>query len=309
MVLKDSCGRPLLNLRVGITQRCNLRCEYCHTEGEEKCVAHPRTEMTVGEIVRIVTVAVGLGINKVKLTGGEPLARSDVVEVVREISNVSGLLDLSMTTNGTLLAPLADDLYASGLKRVNVNLPTLDENGYSKLTGGHVRDALEGVEAAIRAGFRPVKINMLVLKGVNDDAVDEMVNFARRTGAILQLIELEPINITDAYYSLRHKPLDEYEEKLKQKAVRVETREYMQNRRIYHMPDVKIETIRPTENAEFCMHCTRLRVTSSGKLKACLMKNDNLIDVLTPLRRGASDRELEELFVLANHERQPYNKN
>lgn len=309
MVLRDTCGRPLLNLRLGITQRCNLRCEYCHMEGEEKCVSHPRTEMTVDEIVRIVTVAVRLGLCRVKLTGGEPLARSDVVEVVRGISAISGLADLSMTTNGTLLAPLAKNLYASGLKRVNVNLPTLDEAVYSKLTDGRVKDALEGIETAIKVGFRPVKINMLVLRGVNDDAVDEMVDFARKAGAILQLIELEPINITGAYYSLRHKPLDEYEEKLKQEAVKVETREYMQNRRIYHLQDVKVETIRPTENADFCMHCTRLRVTSSGKLKTCLMKNDNLVDVLASLRKGASDREIKELFVLSNQERQPYNKN
>jgi len=278
-------------------------------EGEEKCVSHPRTEMTVDEIVRIVTVAVRLGLCRVKLTGGEPLARSDVVEVVRGISAISGLADLSMTTNGTLLAPLAKNLYASGLKRVNVNLPTLDEAVYSKLTDGRVKDALEGIETAIKVGFRPVKINMLVLRGVNDDAVDEMVDFARKAGAILQLIELEPINITGAYYSLRHKPLDEYEEKLKQEAVKVETREYMQNRRIYHLQDVKVETIRPTENADFCMHCTRLRVTSSGKLKTCLMKNDNLVDVLASLRKGASDREIKELFVLSNQERQPYNKN
>lgn len=309
MVLRDSCGRPLLNLRLGITQHCNLRCEYCHMEGEEKCVTRPWTEMTVDEIVRIVTVAVRLGLCRVKLTGGEPLARSDVVEVVRGISAISGLSDLSMTTNGTLLAPLAKDLYACRLKRVNVNLPTLDEATYSKLTGGRVKDALEGIETAIKVGFRPVKINMLVLRGVNDDAVDEMIDFARKAGAILQLIELEPINITSAYYSLRHKPLDEYEEKLKQEAVRVETREYMQNRRIYHLQDVKVETIRPTENADFCMHCTRLRVTSNGKLKTCLMKNDNLMDVLTPLRKGASDQELEALFVLTNQERQPYNKN
>jgi cyclic pyranopterin phosphate synthase len=308
MVLKDICGRPLLNLRIAITRKCNLRCSYCHGEGEVKRPESVETEMTGEEIVRIAEVAVGLGISRLKLTGGEPLTRSDVVELVKKISLIPRLSDLSMTTNGTLLAPLAKDLHESGLRRVNINLPTLNGDVYHKLTEGNVTDALDGVKAAVEAGFCPVKVNMLVLKGVNDCAVPEMVKFARETGTILQLIELEPINVSVAYYSSNHKPLDEYEDLLKQEAVEVETRQYMQNRRIYRLPDVKVEIIRPTENTDFCRHCTRLRVTSDGKLKPCLMRNDNLVDVLTPLRDGANDEEMMELFKLANQERQPYNK-
>jgi len=308
MVLKDICGRPLLNLRIAITRKCNLRCSYCHGEGEVKRPESVETEMTGEEIVRIAEVAVGLGISRLKLTGGEPLTRSDVVELVKKISLIPRLSDLSMTTNGTLLAPLAKDLHESGLRRVNINLPTLNGDVYHKLTEGNVTDALDGVKAAVEAGFCPVKVNMLVLKGVNDCAVPEMVKFARETGTILQLIELEPINVSVAYYSANHKPLDGYEDLLKQEAVEVETRQYMQNRRIYRLPDVKVEIIRPTENTDFCRHCTRLRVTSDGKLKPCLMRNDNLVDVLTPLRDGANDEEMMELFKLANQERQPYNK-
>lgn len=309
MVLKDSCGRPLLNLRIAITKKCNLRCSYCHGEGEVKRSESSETEMTGEEIVRIAKVAVGLGISRLKLTGGEPLTRSDVVELIKKISLIPHLSDLSMTTNGTLLAPLAKDLHTNGLRRVNINLPTLNGDVYHKLTEGNVNNALEGVKAAVEAGFCPVKVNMLVLKGVNDCAVPEMIEFARETGTILQLIELEPINVSAAYYSANHKPLDEYEALLKQEAVEVETRQYMQNRRIYRLPDVKVETICPTENTDFCLHCTRLRVTSDGKLKPCLMRNDNLIDILTPLRNGASDEQLMELFELANQKRQPYNKN
>jgi cyclic pyranopterin phosphate synthase len=213
-----------------------------------------------------------------------------------------------MTTNGTLLAPLAKDLHESGLRRVNINLPTLNVDVYHKLTEGNVGDALKGVETAVEAGFCPVKLNMLVLMGVNDYAVPEMIEFARKTGTILQLIELEPINVSAAYYSANHKSLDEYEDLLKQEAVEAETRQYMQNRRIYRLPEVKVETIRPTENTDFCLHCTRLRVTSDGKLKPCLMRNDNLVDVLTPLRDGANDEQLMGLFKLANQKRQPYNK-
>ena len=308
MVLSDSYGRPLLNLRVAITRRCNLRCQYCHMEGEDEHTKNFAEEMTVDEIVRIVRLAAGLGIFKVKLTGGEPLMRKDIVEIVKGIAAVPGLADVSMTTNGTVLAPLAKELHANGLKRVNISLPTLNGEVYNKLTGGRLRDVLEGVEAAVEVGLYPVKLNMLILKGVNDDAVPEMVTFARETGTILQLIELEPINISSAYYSANHKSLDEYEKLLKQKAVKVETRKYMQNRRIYHLPNVKVEVIHPTENTEFCMRCTRLRVTSDGKLKPCLMRNDNLVDILTPMRNGVDDQELIELFKLANQKRQPYNK-
>jgi cyclic pyranopterin phosphate synthase len=308
MVLKDICGRPLLNLRIAITRKCNLRCSYCHGEGEVKRPESVETEMTGEEIVRIAKVAVGLGISRLKLTGGEPLTRSDVVELVKKISLIPRLSDLSMTTNGTLFAPLAKDLHESGLRRVNINLPTLNGDVYHKLTEGNVGDTLKGVEAAVEAGFCPVKLNMLVLMGVNDYAVPEMIKFARKTGTILQLIELEPINVSAAYYSANHKPLDEYEALLKQEAVEVETRQYMQNRRIYRLSDVKVEIIRPTENTDFCLHCTRLRVTSDGKLKPCLMRNDNLVDLLTPLRDGANDEQLTELFKLANQERQPYNK-
>jgi len=309
MVLKDKCGRPLLNLRVAITRRCDLHCQYCHMEGEEKLAENFAPEMSVDEIVRIVRVAVGLGISKVKLTGGEPLMRKDVVEIVGGIAAIRGLSDLSMTTNGTMLASLAEELHANGLKRVNISLPTLNGEVFDKLTGGRLEGVLEGVKAAVEVGFYPVKLNVLILKGVNVYAVPEMINFARETGTILQLIELEPININNAYYSTHHKPLDEYEDMLRQKAVKVETRQFMQNRHIYHLPDVTVEIVHPIENTDFCMRCTRLRVTSDGKLKPCLMRKDNLIDILIPMRNGATDQELTELFKLANQKRQPYNNN
>lgn len=309
MVLKDNCGRPLLNLRIAITRKCNLKCSYCHREGEEAPAKTTDREMTPDQIFRIAQIAVELGISRIKLTGGEPLMRRDVTEIVKEISAIPGLVDLSMTTNGTLLAPLAEKLHANGLKRVNISLPTLNEKVYHKLTGGRVEDTFEGVKAAVEVGFCPVKLNMIVLKGVNDLDVQEMIEFARETGTILQLIELEPINMSNAYYSSKHKSLDDYETMLKQKAVEVETRRYMQSRRVYHLPDVKVEVIHPIENTEFCLNCTRLRVTSDGKLKPCLMRNDNIVDILTPVRNGANEQELMKLFQLANLNRHPYNGN
>jgi cyclic pyranopterin phosphate synthase len=310
MVLTDNCGRPLLNLRISITQRCNLRCDYCHKEGEElsQCSRGTAEEMTVGEITRIARIAVSLGMDRIKLTGGEPLMRKDLCEIVKGIAEIPGLRDLSLTTNGNLLGFQAGELHACGLKRVNISLATLNAEVYHKLTGGKVEDALEGVKAAVAAGFSPVKLNMVVLKGVNDDAVSEMMDFARQTGTILQLIELDPVNVNSAYFSVYHELLDANEEMLRQKAVSVETRRFMHNRHVYHLPDVTVEVVHPTENSDFCMHCTRLRVTSDGKLKPCLMRNDNLVDLLTPMRGGASDEELKALFVRTNEQREPYNK-
>jgi cyclic pyranopterin phosphate synthase len=307
MVLKDNYGRPLLNLRIALTRPCNLHCSFCHAEGEDK-LAENHVEMTADEVVRIANVAVRLGVSRIKLTGGEPLLRKDIVQIVRGIASISGLEELSMTTNGTLLGPLARELRANGLKRVNINLPTIDGEIYCKLTGGRLENVLDGVKAAVEAGLNPVKLNMLVLRGVNDFQVAEMIDFAREVGAVLQLIELEPINISREYYATYHKPLDEYEEMLKQKAVKVEIRKHMQNRRIFHLQDVKVEVVHPIENTDFCWHCTRLRVTSDGKLKPCLMRNDNTVDILTPMRNGATDKELVELFKLANQRRQPYNQ-
>jgi len=264
--------------------------------------------MTVDEIVRIAKIAVGLDVSRIKLTGGEPLMREDLCEIVKGIAAIPGLKDLSLTTNGSLLAAEAERLHACGLRRVNISLPTLNPESYTKLTDGNLEKTLKGVKEAVAAGFNPVKLNMVVLNGINVTDVPEMMNFARQTGTILQLIELDPVNVEEDYFSAYHRVLDEYEDMLKQKAVDVHTRKFMHNRHVYYLPDVTVEIVHPTENREFCAHCTRIRVTSNGMLKTCLMRNDNLIDVLTPLRRGASDDELRMLFRQANQIREPYNK-
>jgi len=274
-------------------------------EGEEKLDV-PSPEMTVDEIVRIIRIGAGLGISKVKLTGGEPLLRDDIVEIVRGIASMPDLTDLSMTTNGTRLKALAEELHENGLQRLNITLPTVDEHSYRELTGGNLKPVLKGIKTAVDVGFHPVKLNMIVLKDVNDGSFWQMLEFAREAKAILQLIELEPVNVSDDYYSQRHKSLDEYESSLNRMALTVETRRLMQNRRVYHLSDVTVEVIHPIENAEFCMHCTRLRLTSDGKLKPCLMVKDNLVDILAPMRNGVNDEELAALFGLANQKRQPY---
>jgi len=304
LMICDNYERPVLNLRVSVTQKCDKHCPYCHREGE----TNPSTVMTVKEIVRIVRIAISLGISRVKLTGGEPLLRKEIVEIVRGINGLEGLTDLSITTNGTYLKGIAKDLKKAGLNRVNVSLPTLDPNVYNNLMGGDLQDAIEGVKAAVEAGLHPVKLNMLVLKNVNDGEIEKLIQFAAQTGTILQLIELEPINLSKTYYERYHLSLDEIEQKLKKLTSETRIRKYMQKRRVYVLPKVKVEVIRPIENTEFCANCTRIRVTSDGKLKPCLMRKDNLVDILTPLRNGADDKKLTETFIEAVKRREPYYK-
>jgi len=282
---------------------------YSLKEGEVQRANRSAEKMTAQEIVRIAKIAIGLGISRVKLTGGEPLMRKDLPEIIAGIAAVPGLRDLSLTTNGLLLGgDMAKKLRENGLRRVNISLPSLNPQTYRKLSGGKIEDALAGVRAAIEAGFCPVKLNMVVLKDVNVGDVPEMIEYAGRTGVVLQLIELDPINVSDKYYSTHHRSLDELEAMLKEKAVSVEQRPFMHNRLIYHLPNATVEIVKPIENSDFCMHCTRMRVTSDGKLKPCLMRNDNLTDILTPIREGASDEQLSELFIKANLLREPYNR-
>ena len=301
-MIYDNYNRPVLNLRISVTQKCDKHCPYCHREGE----SNPSTLMTIDEIVHIVRIAIGLGISRIKLTGGEPLLRKEIVEIIQRINELEGLSDLSMTTNGTHLKNFAEDLKAAGLKRVNVSLPTLDPEKYNKLMGGNLKDALDGIQAAVEAGLQPVKLNMLVLKNVNENEVDRMIAFARHNKTILQIIELEPINLSRTYYQIHHLVLDKIAQKLEKEAIDIRIREYMQNRMVYILPEVKVELVRPIENTKFCANCTRIRITSDGKLKPCLMRTTDLVDILTPLRNGADDNKLTEIFTETIKKREPY---
>jgi len=264
--------------------------------------------MTADEVIRIARTAVSLGISHIKLTGGEPLLRRDIINIVSGLASIPGISDLAMTTNGVHLSTLAKPLREAGLRRVNINLPSLDPKIYSMVNGGDLNDVLTGVSAAVKAGLYPVKLNTLILRDVNVDAISPMIEFARQNNVILQLMELEPVNVQDRFYDEHFFSLADLEQQLKKQASDVQTRGNMQNRHIYSLPGVKVEVVHPIENTDFCARCTRLRVTSDGKLKPCLMVNDNLVDVLTALRKGATDTELAELFTAAVRRRQPYYK-
>ncbi|MDD1651510.1 MAG: GTP 3',8-cyclase MoaA [Methanomicrobiales archaeon] len=289
-MLKDTYGRPFTNLRIALTARCNLRCFYCHAEGE--CA--PAREMTAAEIAEVLRAAGNLGIRTVKFTGGEPLLRDDLCEI---IAAVPPGIESSLTTNATLLADRAGELKEAGLSRVNVSLDSLRHDRYREITGSDLLDdVLAGIRAAEESGLTPIKLNMVLLSGVNEDEVEDFLAFVRgNRNLILQLIELMEFNRCTS-----HGDIDRVEEDLASRSRQVLTRR-MHHRKKYCLDGAEVEVVRPRHNTEFCAFCNRLRVTSDGKLKPCLLRNDNLLDI-----RGKSGDELEALFCEAVRRREPF---
>jgi GTP 3',8-cyclase len=300
----DKFERPLISLRISITNRCNVRCFYCHHDG----IVPQNYEMTPNEMQRIVIVAKEIGIEKIRLSGGEPLIREDIIDIVTKISSV-GFRDISLTTNGVLLGKYAEALYNAGLTRVNVSFDTLNPETYKRITKrDYMKLAKIGIERAVKAGLNPVKVNMVVMKGINDNEIWDMFEFCKDTGAILQLIELlKTENCQESeFFDEYHYDMSELENELNKISNRVKTRKFMQDRKKYFVNGGEIEIVRPMDNTEFCKNCTRLRVTPDGKIKPCLLRNDNLIDLIEPMRMGFSDEELKNVFLKAIENREPY---
>jgi cyclic pyranopterin phosphate synthase len=300
----DKVGRPIRDIRVSLTHRCNLKCIYCHGEGEQ----HPGGELGVSEIEWVVSVAAAEGVRRVKLTGGEPLLRGDIFDVVARLSSIPGIEEVSMTTNATLLADMAGELKEAGLKRVNVSLDSLVPERYKEITGFDKLDSvLGGIDEAVRVGLSPVKINMVLLRNLNVDEFWDLARFSREKGAILQVIELVDLG-DNSIFQRFHVDVEPLESELQSQAVKIITRS-MHKRKKYFLPGgAEIEIVRPVHNSDFCSNCTRIRLTSDGKLKPCLMRNDNLVDVAEPLKRGSNSKTLRELFLKAVELREPYYK-
>jgi cyclic pyranopterin phosphate synthase len=300
----DRYGRPLTSARISITHRCNLDCIYCHREG---VADNPREEMTPEEITRVVSLLAKHGVSKVKLTGGEPLVRGDVCDIVSGIAGIEGIMEVSMTTNAVYLAKYAKELKESGLRRVNVSLDTLRGNVFREITRkGNLSQVLNGVECALDVGLKPVKLNMVVMKGINENEIDDMLRFSSREGIVLQLIELMVTG--DGFFRRHFYDLDEVEIGFEKVARGIVTRKFMQGRRKYLLNGAQVEVVKPMHNTDFCSNCSRIRVTADGKFKPCLMRQDNLVDFLSAMRNGASDAELERLFAEAIRNREPFFK-
>jgi GTP 3',8-cyclase len=295
--LTDNYGRVIKSLRISITKKCNLKCIYCHQEGENQALAQ---EITPETVARIVTAASVFGVDKVKFSGGEPLMREDFEEI---LAGLPALKNISATTNGVLLSHRAASLAESGLDRVNVSLPSINKEHYGAITGSPnmLPRVIEGIDAAIDAGLTPVKLNMVLLKGINHSEIDDAINFIGRYdgSVILQLIELMNFRNISRFMV----DIDSVERMLESRASHVNERE-MHRRKKYLIDGVEVELVRPIDNSRFCASCNRLRVTSSGMLKPCLMRNDNLIEI----KDGAIPEEIKELLRKAVLNREPFYK-
>jgi cyclic pyranopterin phosphate synthase len=302
----DHYGREVRSLRLSVTQRCDLACSHCHREGQRPS----SKEMSPREIEQMVRIAASMGVRKVKLTGGEPLLREDIVDIVSRTSPL--VAEVSLTTNGSHLAEMAESLKEAGLRRVNVSLHTLDPNLYSELCGVDLSaKVVRGIAASVDAGLNPVKVNMVVLKGENDGEIQSMMDFCGSVGAVLQLIEYEADreNASGRHFSQRYFSLKSTEEMLAKQSAETSVNELHRRKRYRVRANggfVTVEVVRPMHNTEFCSNCTRIRMSSDGKLKPCLLDRNGEVDLLTPLRDGAADEHLKELFLKAVANRRPY---
>ncbi len=299
-MLIDSYNRVVDNLRVLVTSRCNLDCFFCHREGSISS-----EELTPEDIAFVVSEATKLGVSGVKLTGGEPLLREDIVEIVSLIANIRGVRDLSMTTNGTLLERYAEDLKKAGLQRVNISIHSLRREVYRSIVGRDLlKEALRGLNAAVEAGLR-VKINFVLLKGLNESEIPNLVKLAKQYDLKLQIIELEPIGKIERSWLRYHLGPS----KVVYRAipgVRKRHRRRVQNRPVLKTESgLEVEIVSPLETPGFCLGCNRLRLSPDGVLKPCIFSVNEGVD-LKPYIRERDPKGLRKGFVKVMHLRRPH---
>jgi len=255
--------------------------------------------MSVELIIRIINKAASLGATKVKFSGGEPLVRKDFEEMLARLPK---LRNVSATTNGVLLSKRAKGLKAAGLDRVNISLDTLDPDSYAgicRCNRNVHQQVLDGVHAAVEAGLTPIKLNMVMMEGINSGELNDMISFVKKFDGNVILQVIEPMDFSNDGLLME---MDIITKELESRASSVIERK-MHRRKKYMVDGAEIELVRPIDNSVFCANCNRLRVTSDGKLKPCLLRNDNLVDV-----SHASDSELEALFHKAMKNREPFYK-
>ncbi len=276
--MKDSFGREINYLRVSLTDRCNLRCEYCMPEKGIEKLKHSDM-LSLEDTYEVIKVFVELGVNKIRFTGGEPLVRLGIVDLISRVSNLEGVKEISMTTNGVLLEKYAKSLKDAGLKRVNISLDTLNEEKYREITrGGELHKVLNGIKAAKEAGLNPIKINTVLIGGFNDDEIPDLVNLTRDDDIHIRFIELMPIGEAARFAKERFIPnskILEAVEGLKP----IEAEDKSSPASYYRLPEAKgnVGIINPI-SCKFCRDCNRVRLTSTGMLKLCL-HSDREIDL------------------------------
>lgn len=298
----DSFGRRIDYLRISITDRCNERCLYCMPEGYRGWAQRP-DHLTTAEILELVRVAAGLGFRKFRLTGGEPLVRADVVDLARGMAAVPGVEVIGLSTNGTRLAGLARPLRAAGVRTVNISLDALDPDRYRRITGGNVTDVLAGIRAAVDAGFERVKLNVVLLRGLNEAEWWPLVCFGAEHGLPVRFIELMPVSRADVLNEAHFVPVTEIMAQLAARDRLVP----QPDPRLGHGPakyyrlertGALVGFIGALTNRHFCETCNRVRLTADGKIRPCLGRHGE-VDLRQVLRRHASEAELAALLRLA----------
>ncbi len=295
--LIDSFGRVHTNLRISVTDRCNIRCFYC-MPAEDVQFMDKKSLLTFEEIERFVKVAVRLGVNKVRLTGGEPHVRRDLHKLVAKLAQIPEILDIGITTNGILLAEQAQDLYDAGMRRINISLDAMSAEKFKLITRRDGFDkAMEGIEAAQRVGFKPVKVNAVAVRGLTEEEIVPLGEFARRTGVEIRFIEFMPLDADNAWE--REKVLFGHE------IIEILSREIGpmiplgQTDPGAPATDFEFEDGRgrigliASISQPFCMSCNRFRVTADGKLRNCLFSLEET-DVKELIRGGGSDEEIAD---------------
>jgi len=297
MTLIDKFGRPITDLRISITDRCNYKCVYCRTGNEGALYG----DLTFSNYLRMARVLVGSGITKIRITGGEPLLRNGVVEFVRQLSKLrlQGLLDIAITTNGHLLAEMAQPLKDAGLNRVTVSMDAVDPDRFARITRipngyDHV---LAGIRAARRAGLWPVKVNCVLMRGFNEDQIIPFGMFAREEGVIVRFIEFMPLEEDRVWAPETVVTLEEILRRMSEYRALVEIAHgRSETARRYRFDDGigEIGIIAPVSHP-FCGQCSRIRITSDGKIRTCLFSVWDH-DLYELMQRGASDHELAEFI-------------
>ncbi|MFX1380723.1 MAG: GTP 3',8-cyclase MoaA [Promethearchaeota archaeon] len=305
--MKDKCDREIKHIRFSITSKCNYNCIYCDQEG-----FIPKTsELTVDEITKLCKIlAEILNVTRIKFTGGEPLCREEIIQIIKNVSDLHLYKDISMTTNGFLLYDKAEELYEAGLYRINVSLGSLNPKVYNIIYGSDsLNIVLKGLKKAKEVGFNPIKLNFVLMKDINDNELDQMIEFCGKNGFILQLIELH--EVSDAvggngeFYKKHYIDIKPFIQELESKAEQILVRGSMQNRKIFVLPNSAIiETITPSH--EFCMGCTKLRVGCDGNLFGCLYRSDLGKNIKEALRNHHSLSKYEQIVKQVVDSREPY---
>ncbi len=293
MALRDKFGRAITDLRISVTDRCNFRCVYCRSADPENYRGHDEI-LTWPELDRLARVFVSLGIRKVRVTGGEPLVREGVEDYIGRLAAL-GVDDLSITTNGHLLAERVDRLIAAGLRRVNISLDSLDPAKFKKITRTKSFDAvMRGIEAVQASSLAPAKVNAVLVRGINDSEAEAFAEFARQRGLVMRFIEFMPLDADRHWNRSLVVPAAEIHQRIHARwPLQQIPHEKSETARKYRFADGapgEIGLIAPVTQP-FCGHCSRIRLTADGKLRTCLFSKDDH-DLKQLLREGASDEDL-----------------